>query len=153
MARGEGAIAFGVQLLDVPIVDRARQVLTHNSQLTTLNRQPVESCESKIAQAKYTSLVAFWIYGTIALERSIFLLPLPIISSDARLPSWHTIFELLSIGLEGDQHPRRPRRSVGSGIVDGDLVAHVVKSSRVNRSTRCSSFVVGDPYASIHPAR
>jgi hypothetical protein len=90
MARGEGAIAFGGQLLDVPIVDRARQALTHNSQLTTHNRQPVESCESKIAQAKYISLVAFWIYGTIALERSIFLLPLPIISSDARLPSWHT---------------------------------------------------------------
>jgi citrate lyase beta subunit len=27
MARGEGAIAFGGQLLDVPIVDRARQML------------------------------------------------------------------------------------------------------------------------------
>ena len=27
MARGEGAIAFGGQLLDVPIVDRARQTL------------------------------------------------------------------------------------------------------------------------------
>ena len=26
-ARGEGAIAFGGQLLDVPIVDRARQTL------------------------------------------------------------------------------------------------------------------------------
>jgi citrate lyase subunit beta/citryl-CoA lyase len=27
MARGEGAVAFGGQLLDVPIVDRARQTL------------------------------------------------------------------------------------------------------------------------------
>jgi citrate lyase beta subunit len=27
IARGEGAIAFGGQLLDIPIVDRARQTL------------------------------------------------------------------------------------------------------------------------------
>src|SRR5437867_7155231 len=42
-ARGEGSIAFGGQLLDVPIVDRARQTLalaqSLNSQLSTHNSQ------------------------------------------------------------------------------------------------------------------